>query len=60
MRVRNVSGVARGVTPPYSAHFVADVDETVEVDDGLGKSLLEQPSNWQPVREATNNNKDKE
>lgn len=57
MKVRNVSGVARGVTPPYSPAFVVDVDEQVEVDDELGKSLAEQPRNWKPVRETTDNKK---
>ncbi len=52
MKVRNVSGVARGVTPAVDPPFVADVDETVEVSAELGKSLLAQPRNWKPVREA--------
>lgn len=52
MRIRNVSGVARAVTPPYADSFIVDADETVEVDAVLGESLLAQPRNWQPVRET--------
>jgi hypothetical protein len=53
MKVRNVSGVARGVTPAGAPEFEVDVDETVDVDDVLGKSLCEQPANWQQVSKTT-------
>ena len=52
MRVRNVSGADRGVTPPNAPHFHVEAGAEVEVSDALGKSLCAQPSNWQPVRET--------
>jgi hypothetical protein len=49
MKVKNVSGVARGVTPADAEAFVVDDGDVVEVSAALGRSLCEQPANWSEV-----------
>lgn len=49
MRVKNVSGVAREIVTPDDRSINVEDGEVFEVDDDLGKSLLEQPDNWGPA-----------
>lgn len=50
MKVKNVSGERLGVVPANDGpHFIADMDEIVEVRDSVGARLLEQPRNWAPA-----------
>lgn len=52
MKVCNVSGVARAVTPASEEPFVVETGDVVEVPEPLGASLCAQPRNWQPVEET--------
>lgn len=52
MDIRNVSRTTRSVTPTDGPPFSVAPDETVEVPEALGKSLIQQPRNWQKVVET--------
>ena len=49
MRVRNKSGRSRTISPAGGRPVHVDDGESVEVDDELGRSLLEQSDRWAPA-----------
>lgn len=49
MKVRNARPWAVSVAPPNAEPFEVEAGAIVEVDDRLGKSLLQQEENWSPV-----------
>lgn len=49
MRIQNVSGRDREIVTPDDRSINVTAGETFDVDDELGKSLLEQPDNWAPA-----------
>ena len=46
MKIRNVSGFDRMIA---ATGQTVEADGTVEVSDELGRSLCEQPANWEAV-----------
>jgi hypothetical protein len=50
MKVRNVSGFDRLIA---ATGQTVEADGTVEVSDELGRSLCEQPANWEAVVSET-------
>lgn len=51
MQVKYVGSCTDGVVIDATGQYAAP-GEVIEVDDVLGASLLEQPSNWQAVKAA--------
>ena len=49
MRVRNKSGRTRIISPVGAQPIEVPDGESVEVDDALGRSLLDQPDRWAPA-----------
>ena len=49
MRVRNKSGRTRIISPAGGQPIEVPDGESVEVDDALGRSLLDQPDRWAPA-----------
>lgn len=49
MKVKNARDWAVTVAPANAEPFEVEAGATVEVDDKLGKSLLQQEENWSPV-----------
>lgn len=58
MKVKYV-GQSRGVRVPEAGNAYVAQGETIEVPEALGKSLLEQPTNWERAR-GGKSNKDQE
>jgi|AntRauTorcE11898_2_1112593.scaffolds.fasta_scaffold06156_3 hypothetical protein len=56
MKVKNVSGLSRTIA---STGQTVEHDGEVEVSDGLGRSLCEQPVNWEPVKPPSKTTKTK-
>lgn len=54
MQIRNANSLTLEIAA--TGDFV-DPGQTVEVDDALGKSLLEQPANWQAVKSKKENDR---
>jgi len=50
MKIRNVSPLGDLYLPAIGREVAAD--EVFEVTNELGASLLEQPTNWAPVKET--------
>lgn len=46
MKVKNVSGIDRYITPPNGDPIDAPAGAVIEVPDELGESLIEQDENW--------------
>lgn len=54
--IEYVGPFADGVAVPYGlGEIIAAPGVPIEVPDDLAAGLLEQPSNWQPVKAATSN-----
>lgn len=49
MKVRNLRNTAVVIAPPGSNPIEVGAGATVEVDDDLGKSLLDQSDRWAPA-----------
>lgn len=49
MRVRNKSGRSRTIAPAGGKPIQVEDGESVEVDDDLARSLLEQTDRWSPA-----------
>lgn len=53
MKIRNVSETGRAVNDRRHPPFHVGPGETVEVEDELAESLLQQPDRWEAVPDKT-------
>lgn len=48
MKVRNIGATGRSIAVPGHPPVYVDAGEVAEVDDDIGKALLDQPDRWRP------------